>query len=101
MFIVTGTIDGIGYRVGIHPEGIDASDALGVTMGSENALSLIALNEGLEVQASPTSDPVTVDPADARTVLALLHAATTIATIEGDTAPVADVLPQYGPGVVY
>jgi hypothetical protein len=101
MFTVTGTIDGVGYRVGIHPDGVDDPDAVGVTMGSSNALNLISLHEGLEVQASPTSSPVTVDPKNASTVLALLHSETTVTSIEGDTAPVADVLPLYGPDVVY
>lgn len=102
MFTVTGTIDGIGYLVGIHPDGLeDNPDAHGITMGSANALSLIALHEGDSVQASPTSELVVVDSNDARTVLALLYGTTKVTAVDGDTAPVADVLPQYGPDVVY
>lgn len=102
MFTVTGTIDGVGYRVGIHPEGLeDSPDSIGVAMGSANALSHIALHEGDQVQASPTSQPVVVDSNDAGTVLALLYGTTKVSTVDGDTTAVADVLPQYGPDVVY
>lgn len=101
MLTVTGTLDGVGYRVGIHPEGLDHPDAVGVTMGSSAVLNLISLHEGREVQASPTSDPVTVDPANASTVLALLYAETTVASLDGDTDPVRDVLPLDAPGTLY
>lgn len=102
MFTVTGTIDGIGYRVGIHPEGLeDNPDAQGITMGSANALGHIALHEGDSVKASPTSEPVVVDSNNASTVLALLYGTTKVTSVDGDTAPVADVLSQHGPDVVY
>lgn len=101
MFTVSGTIEGIGYRVGIHPDGVDDPNAHGITMGSDNAISHIALHEGQEVQASPTSEPVTVDATDAKTILALLYGTTKVDTVEGDTTAVADVLPLYGPDVVY
>lgn len=100
MFTVTGTLDGVGYRVGIHPDGVDDPDAHGVTMGSEHAITLIKLHEGQQVQASPTSTPVTVDPDDAKTVLALLYAKTAVSSVDGDDAP-DDVLVQGPPGVVH
>lgn len=86
MFTVTGTLAGIGYQVGVHPQPIPDGDA-GCVMGSSNALDILRLNVGVEVQASPVSESVVLDLGKPDTVLAGLHALTTVTRVDGDDVP--------------
>lgn len=94
MFHVTGTADSVAYRVGVHdeplPEGTPG--ATGCVMGSDNIMASLRLHEGQSVQATPTSEPVDVDPNDPATVLAFLYATTDVDAVEAEEgATVPDV----------
>lgn len=102
MFTVTGTIDGVGYRLGVHPEGLDHPDALGIAMGSDSVITLLRAYQGDEFQPTPTSEPRTLDVEDPTSVLAFLQAHTEVTDIEGEVpeAPAEEDDPA-GPDAVF
>jgi hypothetical protein len=100
MFTVTGTINSVGYRVGVHPEPPEDPQSFGCIMGSDNATAWLTLHEGQDAQATPTSEPVTLDLTKPDTILAFLYGTTNVTAVEGDGVP--DVLGLVGTaGVVY
>lgn len=98
MFTVTGTIDGIPYRVGVHDEPVGGGELHGCVMGSDNATSLLTLLAGDEVQETPTHDPVVLSLDDPVSVLTALREHTSVISIEGDVPNTANLA---GPGGVY
>lgn len=100
LFTVTGVDpDNIGYRVGVYAKRPRGEVTAGVVMGSVNALILLRSHNGLDVSLTPTGPTVTVDISDPESVLAALHALTTVTGVEGDDIP--DVLPDSEDGIVY
>lgn len=83
MFTVTGTINSIPYRVGVHDEPVEG-ELYGCVMGSDNATSLLRLHEGEEVRETPTHDPVVLSLADPISVLTALREHTNVVLVEGD-----------------
>lgn len=88
MFHVTGTIDSVPYRVGVHDEPVEG-ELHGCVMGSTHATALLALHEGEETRRTPTSDAVTLSLTDPASVLAFLTENTNVVAVEGD-APTTD-----------
>lgn len=88
MFTVTGLIDSVPYRVGVHPEPPDESRH-GCVMGSSDVVALLTAHEGEQFQQTPTSDPVALSLTDPASVLAALNVLTSVAEVEGD-APAAE-----------
>lgn len=86
MFHVTGTIDSVPYRVGVHDEPVEG-ELYGCVMGSNNATALLRLNEGDQFRETPTSDPITLSLDDPVSVLAFLREQTRVALVEGDVPP--------------
>lgn len=88
MFHVTGTIDSVPYRVGVHDEPVEG-ELHGCVMGSDNATALLTLHEGEEVRETPTSDAMTLSLTDPASVLAFLTEQTNVILVEGD-APASE-----------
>lgn len=84
MFTVTGSIDGVPYRVGVHDEPVD-DERYGNVMGSDHATALLFAHVGDEAKGSPTSDPLVLDLSDPASVLAYLREFTTVTDVEGQT----------------
>ncbi|ABL80604.1 MULTISPECIES: hypothetical protein [unclassified Nocardioides] len=82
MFTVTGTIDSILYRVGIHPAALEG-ELHGCVMGSTHATALLSLHVGDWVQQSPTHGAVRLALDDPLSVLAALQTFTTVIVVEG------------------
>ena len=83
---VTGTIASIPYRVGIHPAPIEG-EPYGCVMGSTHATTLLCLHVGELVQQTPTHEAVRLALDDPASVLAALHALTSVAVVEGLAQP--------------
>lgn len=98
MFTVTGTINSVPYRVGVHDEAVE-DNQYGCVMGSDAATALLAVHEGEYVQQTPTHDEVLLSLTDPASVLAALHEFTNVIDVEGD-APV-DPETEAQPGTIY
>lgn len=97
MFTVEGTIDGQTYEVTVGGTDPDPS-TVGVVSGSANAVTLLQLNEGQGVAATPTGPSYTLDLREPATVLAALYDLTHITAVDGDPP---QVIPPVDPDVVY
>ena len=86
MFTVTGTINSVAYRVGVHDEPVEDNE-YGCVMGSSNATALLDAHKGEQVRATPTQDAATLDLNDPASVYAFLRERTNVTLVEGD-APV-------------
>ena len=87
--MVDGVLDGARYSVAVGPDGVK---------GSVRVARLVEQYKGRQVKAGPTGPMVTVDPGDARSLLALLAAKTRVTGVDG--AAVVDAAPRR-PGVVH
>lgn len=101
MFTVTGfTPDNAAYRV-VVGDGVrySATDVVGVTGGSVNALALLKLHEGQEIEVTPTGPIVVLDLNDPTSVLGALYGLTRVSNVTGDDVP--QVIPPLVDGAVY
>lgn len=82
MLTVTGTIDSVPYRVGIH-DGPVPGELHGCVMGSTHATALLELHAGDLVRETPTHGAVRLSLDDPRSVFAALQEFTHVAVVDG------------------